>query len=223
MILDVVDLIAPSAAFRASSFKMGSTPSICYLSDPDPDGLRDLVEMKGLNGFPWDWMTVGQDYIYQRLTESVWSDPSSGKIYLGKGVPRFPRFIDYSPDQQAQVIHRFTVKPPQTNYVLIAPGGIATGGSSNNDCRCTFFGPNQGQPIGDLPAGVDWILEYERGGKNGVYVAMERLTHRQGFGRYKWEQFNWRADGSYTTPVSQSSTTKIMSLLSPVIPVQKIF
>src|SRR6266567_2421483 len=158
MLIDILDLITPSAQFRATSYKFGNTPSICYVSSPDADGILDVVEMKGLTGEPWDWMRASKSSVKQLLTENIWSDPSSGKIYLLDGAPRFPRFIDYSPNQSAGSWALPDLHPPQTNYIILGAGAKPTGSGSNGIVRCTFSGPFPGAAIGDLLIGQDWLL-----------------------------------------------------------------
>lgn len=232
MLIDVLTLVTPDPAIINKQGLQGNTPSWTYL-DPTPDanGLRNLVYMKGKNvnpaipgGYPWDWLTVGQDFIYQRLTENVWSDPSTGKLMRGLGSPRLPRFIDYSP-AQGPGAWAFTVPQSLTRYDIYGPGAKATGSSDDKLVRNTVRGPFSGAAINDLPAGEDWQLDYEWGGQGSpvIYSTLERITVRRGWGRYSWASYNSDGHGGYlTTPTAQSSTTKIL-LVTPPPPMQKIF
>ena len=238
MKIDVLSLITPDQSIIKTQGLQGSTPSWTYLSNPDANGIQDLVYIKGPGGFPWDWMKVGSDYIYQLMTENVWSDPSTGKLCRLLGQPRLPRWIDWSPNQVGPAIVQFTIGMPQTNYVIIGPGGMNTGtpgGSSDAEVRCTFRGPYPGAAVGDLPAGEDWCEDYERNGAGGVYKYKETITHRVsyvngvrfGWGRRQWQQFKW-LNGQYVPDLNaagqpiQSQTTKLLLQPCPV-PVQKVF
>lgn len=224
MQIDVLTLITPDPAIIKTQGLQGSHPSWTYLGPIDTDGLRDLVYIKGAGGYPWDWLTVGQQYIYQLLTENIWSDPSTGKLMFGLGSPRLPRWIDYSPSQPPGV-WSFTVQRPQTDYVIYGAGAVPVSRSSDNFVRNSIKGPFTGQAIGQLPAGTDWWLDYEWGGPgDGTYGTLERIVVRQGWGRYSWASYKWRSDGNYnsTVPTASSQTTMILSQPCPV-PVQKIF
>lgn len=213
MQLDVLALVTPDISIRQKQGLTGATPSWTYVSPrPDANGLLDLVYIKGNNvnpaykgGYPWDWLKVGADYIYQLLTEYRWSDPTTGKLCRLLGQPRLPRWIDWSPSQSGPAQVQFTLQFPQTNYVIIDAGGMNTatpGGSSDGDVRCTFRGPYPAPAIGDLPAGEDWFEDYERNGHGGTYLYKETLAHRVqvldpktwlrfGWGRRQWQQFKW--------------------------------
>lgn len=230
MITDVLTLIAPSPQFMATSYLASTTPgenpTITYLSDASDDSVQDLVYMKGLQGYPWDWTTVTQSWIRQRLTERVWSDPTTGKLCFGLGVRRFPRYIVRGSGLDA---YRFqwTMQSPETDYLIFDQGGAI---SRNTDAgvRCTFTGPYAGQATGTLPAGEDWIATYEWGGKlvNGVmlYAVLESLSHRVGFGRYEWQSYTAVAGVYPQTPTAQSLQNVITPLpAGPIVPVQKVF
>lgn len=234
MQIDVLTLITPDPSIIKTQGLQGSTPSWTYLSDPDANGMQDLVYIKGQNvnpaipgGYPWDWLKVGQDYIYQLLTENKWSDPSTGKLMFGLGSARLPRVIDYSLSQPPGA-WSFTIDRPHTDYVIYGPGALPTSRSSDASVKNTIRGPFPGAAIGDLPAGTDWQLDYEWSGKLNtagqmIYGTLERITVRQGYGRYQWQSFPSDGKGGYaTTPTSSSQTTKILLTPCPT-PVQKIF
>lgn len=247
MLLDVLQLVTPDISIRSRQGLTGSTPSWTYISPlPDANGLLDLVYIKGNNvnpaykgGYPWDWMKVGADYIFQLLTEYKWSDPTTGKLCRLLGQPRMPRWIDWSPNQPGPAQVQINLTMPQTNYVIIDSGGMNTatpgGGSSDADVRCTFRGPYPGAAVGSLPAGEDWFEDYERNGKSGTYLYKETIAHRVqwinghrfGWGRWQWQQFKWNGT-TYVQDVDPngkpylSQTTTILNQPCPM-PYQGVF
>lgn len=224
MLLDVLTLITPDPSIITTQGLLGSTPSWTYLSAPDANGIRDLVYIKGPKGLPWDWLKVGNQFIYQLLTENIWGDPSTGKLMFGLGSPRLPRYIDYSPSQPPGN-WSLTVQRPQTDYVIYGPGAVPVSRNTDNFVRNSIKGPFAGAAIGQLPAGTDWWLDYEWGGSgDGTYGTLERIVVRQGWGRYSWASYKWRVDGNYAqaTPTASSQTTTILMQPCPT-PVQKIF
>jgi len=230
MNLDVLTLITPDPSIIKMQGFSGSHPAWTYLGDPDANGVRDLVYIKGPGGYPWDWLKVGEDFIYQLLTENVWGDPSTGKLNFGLGSPRLPRYIDYSPSQPAGA-WSFTVQRPRTDYVIYGPGAVPTSRNTDNFVRNTISGPFPGAAILDpktgdvlLPPGIDWKLDYEWAGKSAaMYGVLERITCRQGIGRYMWQSFPSDGHGGYAlAPTSQSQTAKPLMQPCPM-PVQRIF
>jgi hypothetical protein len=51
-----------------------------------------FVWVKGANGYPWDIKTFDADYIYDRSTELIWSDPTSFKRFK-QDLPISPRCV----------------------------------------------------------------------------------------------------------------------------------
>lgn len=223
MLIDVLTLIAPSPQFMATNYLAstvpGQNPTITYLSSPDDDGNQELIYMKGLSGYPWDWTTVTKSWIRQRLTERVWSNPATGKVTYGLGVRRFPRWIVGGGFCEYQ----WSMQSRETDYIIYEADGSV---SRNTDAgvRCTFRGPYAGAATGDLPAGSDWVADYEWGGKNGLYSVLESIKHRVGFGRYSWTSSPSDGKGGYLAPTAQTLQNKIMALpTGGVKPVQNIF
>jgi len=205
------------------------TKSGAIIADPSKALATDPVVGLG----PWDWMTATGEWIRQRMTERVWTNLATGKLesVSGLGVRRLPRFIITDPTGFCSF--SWTMNRPETDYLIIDPpptGSQNPAISKNTDSgvRCTFRGPYQAAAIGNLPAGLDWIEDYEWGGRlvSGimVYNTLERVTHRQGFGRYMWQSFASNGDGTYSqTPSSQSQQTIIASMPSGLKPIQNVF
>lgn len=243
MQLDMLDIVVPTLAFRQNNGLMGTNGfTWTYLSNPDANGLQTLVYMKGQNvsssmpgyianspttkagGFPWDWLVVAEDFIYQRLTEYIWNDPSTGKLMFGLGSPRIPRFIDYSVNQPPGM-WIFSVSQPQTDYIIYGSGGIPIPNSRFSDAMVTNVvrGPFPGAATGDLPSGEDWCLDYIR--NNGKYK--ETITCRRNYGRYQWQQFVFTG-GQWIQDVD-ANNKPLLSIVNKVIqgpcpnPLQLIF
>ena len=220
MRLDVLRLISGDPAWRAAN-GLQMSPTIGGPSDHTMWTFVDsqkLVYIKGPNGYPWDWYQFfdADPYIRILMTEKTWSNPATAKINYKDGCPRYPRWIDYSSDQQGQALVQFSLSPPRTDYMIINDDGSASA-NSNGSVTCKFYGPIPGKDIIDkngkilIPAGPDWVSEYYRAG------AMEKLTHRDPVGRYQWEQFD--TTGKLT---GSSYCVGILPQVCPA-PVQKLW
>lgn len=193
MQLDVLNLVAGDPAWRvANGLNMLDHTMWTYMDT------KQLVYIKGPNGYPWDWYFWDETYIYLFMTELTWGNPHSAKVNYYMGVPRGPRYIDYSPDQSAPAAKSFPVDRPRTDYLLLDATQNPQA-SSNAHVVCKFYGPVPGPDIKDskgnviIPAGNDWLWDYTR--NNGTVT--ERLYHRSPVGRYRWEQRD--SSGNITT------------------------
>lgn len=216
MRLDVLDLITPDANWRKSNgLYMKDHTMYTYLD------AQQLVYIKGEKGYPWDWYTFNGDFINLLLTEKDWSNPKTGKIQYKDGAPRYPRYIDYSPDQQGQAIKSFSLSQPRTDYLILNADGSCQC-SSNGAVICSFYGPIPGSAILDskgntlIPAGVDWVSDYKRSG------ALERLKHRVDNSGFRWGRISWEQYDNSGALTGSSYTTGITVAPCPN-PVQQLW
>jgi len=263
MYTDVLDLVAPSPSFRSTSYLApkvpGATnPNITYVSPYDDDGNLQLVYCKGfvtksgkilgdptqttssdpvIGLGPWDWMTVTQEWIRQRMTERIWTNLATGKLECvsGLGIRRLPRRASYSAGSSSFFSFSWVMTRPETDYLIFDPPTNPTISTfptitKNTDSivRCTFSGPYSGAAIDDLPAGEDWREDYEWGGSiiasGFTFLTKEVVWHRRGYGRYMWQAYAGDGKGGYaSSPSSQSQQTIIKSLPPGLMPIQNVF
>lgn len=215
MQIDVLTLIVPDATWRASNgLNMGDHMMWTWLAGDQM--LGELVYIKGPSGSPWDWLIYDQSYIYLLMTENVWSNPATAKINYRNGVPRFPRWIDYSQDQPGPATVTISLTRPRTDYMIIAADGTASA-SDDGNVTCTFSGPYAGADIKDasgnviIPAGNDWLHSYK------WKTTTEHIRHRAPVGRYYWDSTD--ATGHIT---ASSMAVGIVNKPCPA-PVQKLW
>lgn len=179
MQLDVLDLIAPSAAFMSTSYlsasaSSGSNPTITYLSPPDDEGNQQLVYMKGwlrdslgkplLNadgsyqGAPWDWMTA-----------TTYTDPITGRKSgwirqrLTENFWTDPKSGKLTFGLGMRRLPRYVdvddlddmvnvtnyINRPETDYLIFGAGGSTITRNTDNAVRFTIRGPYSGAAILD--------------------------------------------------------------------------
>lgn len=260
-VIELITPTAPEmlGCYLAPQTAGATNPNITYVSQIDEENRKQIVYCKGfvtkngailgdpaqattanpIIGFgPWDWMVATPSWIRQKLTENFWTNLNTGKLesVAGDGVRRLPRWIIYDEFGDGFCKFQWTMDRPETDYLII---GLTPSGQSypaitkNTDSgvRCTFSGPYMVPALYDLPAGEDWVEEYEWGGQlntNGemIYSVKETICHRRGYGRYQWSAAKSDGAGGYLSPSSISEQTKIVKLPSNVVgltPLQYVF
>lgn len=259
MQLDVLSIITPDPSIMAGHFlasNSGGVPSICWCSPFDSEGRMQVVYCKGfvtqsgkiladpalastadpvIGLGPWDWMVANSVWIYQKMTERIWTNLATGKLesMTGDGVRRLPRFISY--DANGITSFSWVMSRPETDYLIIdsmtsasAPYPLIT---KNTDLtvRNTFRGPYPGPAIGQLPAGEDYYQDYEWGGKPNatgqiIYSTHEQGIWRRGIGRYSWAAYASDGQGGYNpSPSAQSVQTLLKPMPAGLKPIQNVF
>ena len=111
--------------------------------------------IKGSNGFPWDVDTFDREYIYQSITEQVWNDPSTYKIFQ-KALPWMPRCINIParPGKIASIL----VRPEDTNFDIHTSCASFTTQNLGYVVN-EIWGPYS-QAIGTLPAAPTLTLSF---------------------------------------------------------------
>lgn len=207
MIIDLINdhIAVPDFSILTGGLQGPDHPSFTYIGEPDSNGMRDLVYMKSKSGFPYDWLRIGEKYAYQLYTENKnWNNPQMLKAVMGNGARRFPRFIDWSPDQSCPGIWGFDVSQPESDYLIFSGGDYTTGGISKNTnryCRCSVLGPFPGSTIDDIPEGEEWRLVFQRGGYQlgGPFPVTETIFCRRNYGRIGWQQVDASGTQSHFT------------------------
>lgn len=150
--------------------------------------------MKGTAGYPWDMFTFDESYVYQSVTENVWTDPKTFKIFASKSWPKgnggivwCPRYMDDStvlPIQTGDSTYRIYTNcstftpatlggPIQTSCKRVSMVVSGPWGSTPQDCLVVDYQWNPGfgmleRNVYVLDYGlVSWTL-YEL--QNGLYV-----------------------------------------------------
>src|SRR5258706_2839307 len=98
---DMLDWMAPQAGTSNGHF------NVVYPTE------GKFYWVKGAAGFPWDVDNFDKRYIYQSITEQVWNDPTTYKIFQ-QALPWMPRCIVVR--TIAGKLASIQVQPSHTNY-----------------------------------------------------------------------------------------------------------
>jgi hypothetical protein len=141
--------------------------------------------MKGQSGSPWDMFTFDQNYVYQSITENVWTDPHTFKMFASKswpgangGVAWCPRFLPNDPVPLMTADSTYRVYTACNQFTTATLGGpIMT--------RAWFDDFDAGGSLGQLFHCL--IVDYHW---NPGLTVMERNIYSQGKGLVSWATYN---------------------------------
>lgn len=170
--------------------------------------------VKSGNGYPWDVDKFDYKYIYQSITEQVWNDPSTYKIFQ-KPLPWMPRCIKIPsvPGRLASI----PLDPTRTWFDLHSS---CTSFTTHNLGYVIneIWGPYS-QSIGNLPAAPTLTLSY-RYSCDSQYSSCaykETFAMQKGNGLVQWTYYGLQ-NGQYVQ-LNQSTHSKIsLGTVTPVHP-----
>jgi hypothetical protein len=183
---DMLDWMAPQQATLNGHYNM------VY------PGTGTFYWVKSSSGYPWDVDTFDSKYVYQSITEQVWNNPSTYKIFQTP-IPWMPRCIN----------------------VPAVPGKIA---SIPVNATRTWFDihtscSNFSQSIGTLPAAPTLTLSY-RYGCDSQYSSCsykETFALQKGKGMVQWTYYA-RENGQYVQVNQSTHGTVSLATVTPVHP-----
>jgi len=116
---------------------------------------NEIVQMKGVTGYPWDVDVVDDSYIYQWITENVWGDPTTYKAFLTPTtMPWMPRCIDI-PETPGKIA---SITVPNPGYSFYGSGCTYQSTSYLGNTVNEIWGPyNSGDFGGSLPSNVSYL------------------------------------------------------------------
>jgi hypothetical protein len=92
---DMLTWFTMDAKMRANQHLEGNVnPMYTQVWAPDASGLGKFFWVKSAKGYPWDVHLYDDDFIYDWLTESSWSDPQTYKRFVNnRTLPLSPRCV----------------------------------------------------------------------------------------------------------------------------------
>jgi len=92
---DMLNWFTMDTKLRATQHLEGNiNPMYTLVWSPDASGLGKIFWVKSAKGYPWDVHLYDEDFIYDWLTESSWSDPQTYKRFVNnRTLPLSPRCV----------------------------------------------------------------------------------------------------------------------------------
>jgi hypothetical protein len=168
--------------------------------------------VKSKLGYPWDVDTFDSRYIYQSITEQVWNDPTTYKIFE-QALPWMPRCINVpaTPGKIASIL----VQPQNTNFDIHS--SCASFITQNLGYVVNeIWGPNI-QTIGKLPPAPTLTLSFRYSCDSNYSNCHDQETFamQKGNGMVQWTHYVLQS-GVY---VQVNQTTQGAAKFASVVPV----
>lgn len=183
---DVLDYFPPASftsEYHLGSDAAATNPTYYYL---DTQRMYQYL-IKGKNGFPADINVVGEDYIYQLVTEGPngWSDPTSYKQFASKTFPNGKGGIPWLPRYITEGAEPITIVCADSTYQTYGGGKVANTQTLGGPVSITVYGPIIHDFGGDLGQQLALVQDYFWGGSAGN-ANRERNYYIKGLGHALW-------------------------------------
>jgi hypothetical protein len=170
--------------------------------------------VKGNKGYPWDVDTFDSKFIYQSITEQIWNDPTTYKIFQTP-LPWMPRCIDIPsvPGKLASI----TVDPTKTWFDIHTSCANFTTHNLGYVVN-EIWGPSV-QTIGNLPPAPTLSLSYRYSCDsqyNNCHYK-ESFAMQKGKGLVRWTYYALQ-NGQYAQVNQVFHSTVTLGSVAPVHP-----
>lgn len=142
--------------------------------------------MKQMSGFPWDMNTFDEKFVYQSITENVFQNPNSFKIFASKSwsgangaIVWCPRFIDPTSTPIVTTDSSFRIYSDCKNFQVSTLGGPIF----------TRYALTKFSPGGSFGSVTIDCLQVDYQWNPGLTV-LERHIYGKAFGLVSWQTFN---------------------------------
>jgi hypothetical protein len=161
-----------------------------------------IWDMKGAGGSPWDGNSFDEQYVYQSITENVWTNPSSFKMFTSKSWPSGNGGIVWAP----RYFTPGTLNPPivtaDSTYRTYSACGTFTTSNLGGPVSVQVEGPYEidfGESLGTQSA---LVQKYFWGS------TMEVNCYVQGFGHVQWQSYSL-VEGVYALQQTSAFNTEV--------------
>ena len=150
-----------------------------------------IWDMKGEGGSPWDGNSFDEQYIYQSITENVWTNASSFKIFASKSWPNGNGGIVWAPRYFTPGALNLPIVTADSTYRTYSACGTFTTANLGGSVSTQIEGPYEINFGGSLGTQLSLVQKYFWG------TTMEVNYYVQSFGHVQWQAYSL-AGGVYT-------------------------
>lgn len=205
--VDILTYMLPDPTWAASNHLAVAGQGGQPLLISDDIGHSRFWEMKGESGYPWDMQSYDAEFVYQSITENVWTVPTTYKIFASKSWPNGNGGIAWAPRYITPGGFNLPILTPDSTYRIYTACGTFTSQTLGGPVETKVEGPysiNFGGTIGTQTAIVQ---TYSWGAAGTGYENREVNYYVQGFGHVQWQL--WTLVGGVYTLKQTSAFTSI--------------
>jgi hypothetical protein len=151
-----------------------------------------LWQVKSDSGYPWDGNFVGNEHIYQNVTEWGWNNPKSYKQFASKSWPKGHGGIAWAPRYLDTEMVTLPLVTEDSSYQIFEDGKLIDTKNLGGPVVCHVEGPVS-LKAGELGR-QDCVVQYFQW--NPGFEFMEVNLFARGLGWCNWALFK-RENGAY--------------------------
>jgi hypothetical protein len=146
-----------------------------------------LWDLKGAGGFPWDGNSFDEQYIYQSITENIWTNASSFKMFASKTWPNANGGVVWAPRYFTPGASNPPIVTADSTYRTYSACGAFTTSTLGGPVATQIEGPYDIDFGGTIGTQSAIVQKYFWGWGVSGYANMEVNYFVIGLGHVQWE------------------------------------
>lgn len=201
---DVLSYLLPDVSWSLSNYLAvagGGQPTHTWLDAPN----SRIWNMKGAAGYPWDSFSFDANFVYQSITENIWTSPTTFKMFASSTWPGGNGGIAWLPRQINTSGVNSPIVTADSTYRIYSACGVYTTETLGGPVETSVEGPYDINFGGTLGLQYAIVMSYKWG---PGYTTMERNYYVQGYGLVRWETYKL-INGVYVIQQTSAFNTEV--------------
>jgi|HubBroStandDraft_1064217.scaffolds.fasta_scaffold15954_4 hypothetical protein len=184
--MDILSYLLPNQTWALSNHLAiagtGGQPTYTWLDSPN----SRIWNMKGASGYPWDSFSYDTNFVYQSITENVWTSPTTFKMFASGTWPAGNGGIAWLPRQVNPGEPTTPIVTADSTYRTYSACGTFTTANLGGPVETHVEGPYSIDFGGDLNYQEALVMTYKW---NPGYSTMEVNCYVEDYGLVQWESY----------------------------------